>query len=949
MISPILSFQIPQAQRRQLTTGQQNQILSDIQQHQHRFAVHQNQNQNQNPQFNRNFNGRAPPSFVQQPSISVAFPPQTSTLTNNRFQQQLPSHSPPPTFRPLNNGRQVNNIIQHHTQTNFVPNFLIQQSQTPQQQSLTQNLNQQRQTHFQRSVHNQVGQPGQFNAQPQQTNFNPFQQNAPFTEQFGNFQNRPQAAPLTQQNTQQQFVPLTNNIVRFPNTQQSPIQNNFALPQAQISQVPVAQPVQTIRQNVNNFVPQNVAPIGNFQPNQFVQPTQSLPVQQRQNIFRDTRTDEDREREQRERQKLIEKHEKFVQKQQQKQQLKVQELHNEFIKKQQQIQEQTQKNLGSFVQPQQQHVVNHHRTTTRSRGIAPGEESLFEKSVKQYYEVHPTTTTNPPPVTTYNPSSVIPLKKSNKKTEVKTLNAEDIQLLLQGNRQKLFNQLRLDTDKVPKSTKAKSTKSLGLGREDLLKQLKLVLAEHPQQDLGDKNFTTMDLVLPSGEKVQVIRTSDPELIRNANVDKSQIVEQIIPTSTAAPISILELAKSGLIPDGANFEVLRQSTSGNLKEIEKVSPQKKVTFVYLEEQDDGSYKIQGVKSNKDKEAKTSGDELNNILERINKGEIKLPPPSLRLTQKESNEELVQSPSSISPSPSPSSLPSFSPSFAPNTVEYTETTKNIHSTVNNHKDHHSFVNTRGSTIQPSTSAQTIVSTTQAPRGSKSFFTTVSPRFEDNGRSPYSTLPTFVSGASRSRISPTAQAISSTNYQPSSLKYVSETESQKYVSSTLGAQATTHAPIYDQTAFASTAFTTPSPAVSSTSEPLTSSNAAPELTQILRNAGLFAMSKYLKQSGLDAILNETGPYTLFVPTDKAFKSLLVQLGGPEKAEEKFKNNPRLLSGLLLHHVIPGSFKIEDLQDEMTGVSLAGTQLRVNQYNMQDVEWNDVKVGLKRLFKLF
>ena len=47
-----------------------------------------------------------------------------------------------------------------------------------------------------------------------------------------------------------------------------------------------------------------------------------------------------------------------------------------------------------------------------------------------------------------------------------------------------------------------------------------------------------------------------------------------------------------------------------------------------------------------------------------------------------------------------------------------------------------------------------------------------------------------------------------------------------------------------------------------------------------------------------------------------------------------------LLLHHVIPGQFEITTLQDEMTGVSLAGTQLRVNQYNMHDTEWNDIKV---------
>jgi hypothetical protein len=45
---------------------------------------------------------------------------------------------------------------------------------------------------------------------------------------------------------------------------------------------------------------------------------------------------------------------------------------------------------------------------------------------------------------------------------------------------------------------------------------------------------------------------------------------------------------------------------------------------------------------------------------------------------------------------------------------------------------------------------------------------------------------------------------------------------------------------------------------------------------------------------IFHAAGPYTVFAPTDKAFRALLVQLGGPEKAEEKFKENPRLLSGV-------------------------------------------------------
>lgn len=57
---------------------------------------------------------------------------------------------------------------------------------------------------------------------------------------------------------------------------------------------------------------------------------------------------------------------------------------------------------------------------------------------------------------------------------------------------------------------------------------------------------------------------------------------------------------------------------------------------------------------------------------------------------------------------------------------------------------------------------------------------------------------------------------------------------------------------------------------------------------------MARFLKQSGLDVVLNDTGPYTIFAPTDKAFRTLLVQLGGPERAEDKFKENPRLLSGV-------------------------------------------------------
>lgn len=38
------------------------------------------------------------------------------------------------------------------------------------------------------------------------------------------------------------------------------------------------------------------------------------------------------------------------------------------------------------------------------------------------------------------------------------------------------------------------------------------------------------------------------------------------------------------------------------------------------------------------------------------------------------------------------------------------------------------------------------------------------------------------------------------------------------------------------------------------------------------------------------------MFVPTDKAFRALLVQLGGPDRAEDKFRENPRLLIGVII-----------------------------------------------------
>lgn len=880
---------------------QQNHILTDIQQHQHRFNVHQNQ-----PQFRNAANGRQQP-FVQQQSQSFAFPPQPAAPAPAVKFQQLPAHQAPPAFRP--SVRQVKPFTPFPVISKLISFFKKQAPLAPAPPPPPPPPQALRQTQFQRSVQNQVGQVS-FNQPPPQ--FTPF--NNPFAaqEQFNNF-NRPVATPLIQQQQlpvrpQQNFFP--NGQVQFP----QPVINFQAEPSRLITGPQFGAPTATFQQ------PQQIP---------FLQPSQALPLEQRANVFHDTRTEEQRQKEFLIRQKLIEKQEKYAQKYYQKQQQQVQMLHEDFVRQQAQLQEQTKEKL----RPQQAQLIQ--QNYQRHQGVQPTDYSAFEKSVKQYYQQNPTTTTTTTtqaPITTSSPLlTVVPLKKSKSKSEVKTLNGEDIQQLLQGNRQSLFSQLKQETKKASSPAKSKSP----LGRDELLKQLQKLALSEGAQDLGDKNFTSQDITLPNGEKVQVIRTSDPELIRKAKAGNAQIIDQSSaasgPSSTPPPLSLEDLAKSGILPPGADFEVIKQSANG-LEKVHKVPQQKKVTFVYLEEQDDGSYKVQGVKSNSDKEPKRSGAEVDSILKRIKTGEIQLP-----TTPKSADKPI------IIPTPGPSSTVTQRSTFRASSPLASSST----SLPKNHRGASNF-NTlvRSTTLAPKTA-------TPARQSSPIFqysFSATTPKAEaDNGRSPYSTLPTFASTERNNFFSSSnrVQRLSTTE-QPeyataSSINFIQSVGTQKLVGTTRGqfASATTASPTFASSIFSSYSPTfTTTPRSTFATATAASSTAAPELTSVLKNRGLFAMAKYLKQSGLDSILNETGPYTVFAPTDKAFKSLLVQLGGPEKAEEKFKNNPRLLSGLLLHHVIPGSFKIDELQDEMTGVSLAGTQLRVNQYQMQDTEWNDVKV---------
>ncbi|KAK2579418.1 hypothetical protein KPH14_003276 [Odynerus spinipes] len=608
-------------------------------------------------------------------------------------------------------------------------------------------------------------------------------------------------------------------------------------------------------------------------------------------------------------------------------------------------------------------------TSQTARKITPSETELFLKAIASHQKKYPSTTSIP---STARPITTIKqlISTDDIRDETSTL-PDNLSSIIEEHRRQAIQQgiarpeikIIYQTDAPPVTVKQTSAAKSSLESSDafekelLLKQLKLALSE--SADDGDiRNVTTRDLVLPNGKKVQVIHapnglssivpTDSSTSLRTSTLGFSTTTTTIKP-----PKQIFEELTKGVLPPGADFKIIRQKSDGKLEEIGKAPlqnlPAKKVTFVVLEEQPDGSYKVQGVKGNTDKE----GTDVESIVERIKKGELKLPPssqnPSTTTTsEEEANDEAafhstkISSPSSrtVSSTPSTTSRPTTarfttsssrfggSKSTTSNYFPYVTVSSNSPSSRDNYVtsasslSSHVYNTVGASNTNSKQKTHNVPSTTRASTGTKNHFVPT--------MAPVNEVVTTYSPTISSTFSSSSSFSSHfTARQPSNTS-----PSSKSIPSTTRLPVTTYnkSPVYQDNVESTTA--------SSTQVRATKNQVHDSLITLLRREGLFAIAKYLRQSGLDSVLNETGPYTIFVPTDKAFRTLLVQLGGPEKAEQKFHDNPRLLSGLLLHHVIPGAFRIDSLQDEMTGVSLAGTQLRVNEYAMHDHEWNDVKI---------
>src|SRR5688572_8318835 len=81
------------------------------------------------------------------------------------------------------------------------------------------------------------------------------------------------------------------------------------------------------------------------------------------------------------------------------------------------------------------------------------------------------------------------------------------------------------------------------------------------------------------------------------------------------------------------------------------------------------------------------------------------------------------------------------------------------------------------------------------------------------------------------------------------------------------------------------------------------APIAQTAAHTPALSTLNRLIADAGLTDTLNGPGPYTVFAPTDEAFKAV------PTKTMEGLKKDPEQLKAVLLYHVVPGKVTSADI----------------------------------------
>jgi uncharacterized surface protein with fasciclin (FAS1) repeats len=114
--------------------------------------------------------------------------------------------------------------------------------------------------------------------------------------------------------------------------------------------------------------------------------------------------------------------------------------------------------------------------------------------------------------------------------------------------------------------------------------------------------------------------------------------------------------------------------------------------------------------------------------------------------------------------------------------------------------------------------------------------------------------------------------------------------------------------------------------------------DLIETAQRTGDFQVfAQALERARLKQTLKDTGPYTIFAPTDGAFarRPEFEELLKPEKTYE--------LESLLRHHIVPGKLMSAELKNIDQTISAEGTMLRIE--SRQTLWVNEGQVVLPNL----
>jgi uncharacterized surface protein with fasciclin (FAS1) repeats len=112
----------------------------------------------------------------------------------------------------------------------------------------------------------------------------------------------------------------------------------------------------------------------------------------------------------------------------------------------------------------------------------------------------------------------------------------------------------------------------------------------------------------------------------------------------------------------------------------------------------------------------------------------------------------------------------------------------------------------------------------------------------------------------------------------------------------------------------------ATARTTAPARQAGTEADIVQTAVAAGKFkTLTKLLKRAGLVSALQQPGPYTVFAPTDAAFKKV------PKKTLNTLLHNKAKLKAVLLYHVVAGKVTAADVVKLQSAKTLNGKSVRI------------------------